>query len=87
MQIKSTEIFDKKYEKIYRANSKIGSSVDAKVSLLLENPRHPSLRLHKITRAGIGAWSISVNMKLRLIFVYRDYGILLVDIGDHDEVY
>lgn len=87
MQIKSTDIFDKKYEDVCLRNPKIGSLADKKIAILLENPRHPSLRLHKVIRLGPGAWSVSINMKLRLIFVYRDYGILLIDIGDHDEVY
>jgi hypothetical protein len=57
-----------------------------KLKIFVTNPRHPGLRLHKIG-AKEDAWSISVDLKLRILFVYRSYGILLVDIGTHDEVY
>jgi len=54
---------------------------------MLRNPNHNSLRLHKINAKGEQAWSISVDMKIRILFVYEKDGIVLVDIGTHDEVY
>lgn len=33
------------------------------------------------------SWSLSIDNDLRILFVYRDYGVLLVDLGGHDEVY
>ncbi|WWE60639.1 hypothetical protein NF212_22705 [Parasalinivibrio latis] len=49
---------------------------------------HPSLRLHKIE--GKGCHSVSLNMSYRLlleIMIKEDGSVLLIDIGNHDQVY
>ena len=61
-----------------------------KVLRLLElNPNHPSLRLHKLSGKFKGKYSISITMSYRIIitFAVTEKGIVLLDIGDHDEVY
>lgn len=68
---------DKKFKKI----------VEEKITLFTLSPNHNSLRLHKINLRGDQAWSISIDMKTRILFVYEDDGIILADIGSHDEVY
>ncbi len=73
--------------KLCRKNKSLGNKLDQKLQILSIFPNHPSLRLHKLQSNKLEAWSISVSLKLRLIFVYRDYGILLVDIGSHNQVY
>jgi len=60
---------------------------EGKIELLRTNPHHPSLRLHKINLQGDQAWSISIDIKIRVLFIYEADGIILVDIGSHDEVY
>lgn len=86
MQIKYSSSFESKYKKLVKKNKSLQKKIAQKIDLLSSNPKHPSLRLHKI-ESKFDAWSISVNMNLRILFVYRSYGILLVDIGGHDEVY
>jgi mRNA-degrading endonuclease YafQ of YafQ-DinJ toxin-antitoxin module len=86
MIIKYSSNFCKRFEKLKKSNPGIKSHIDKKLKLLAVNPRYPGLRLHKI-ESQENSWSISVDLDLRILFVYRDYGILLVDIGTHDEVY
>ena len=53
------------------------------------DPHHPSLRLHKIKSLGKDYSAISINYDFRIIltFIFENKGILLLDIGTHDEVY
>ena len=55
-----------------------------KLELMVENPRHPSLRSKKIQ--GIdGIFEVSVNMDIRMTWQYTEDGILLRKIGEHDK--
>lgn len=55
-----------------------------KEKLFRENPFHPSLRLHKLRGKLNRFWSISVNMKYRIIFELLENGVMLfVSIGTH----
>lgn len=87
MIIKQSPDFVKKYKKLISKNSLLQIKIRSKLKLFSLNKNHNSLRLHKIKSGGVDMWSISVDMDLRIMFVYRDYGILLIDIGGHDEVY
>lgn len=52
--------------------------------LFRKNAFHPSLRLHKLKGKLDGLWSISINMKYRIIFKPLDNGVILfVSIGMH----
>lgn len=52
--------------------------------LFRENPFHPSLRLHKLKGKLDGLWSISIDMKYRIIFKPLDDGVILfVSVGLH----
>src|SRR3990172_6495332 len=87
MIIKQSPDFVKKYKKLISKNSLLQIKIRSKLKLFSLNKNHNSLRLHKIKSNGVDMWSISVDMGLRIMFVYRDYGILLINIGGHDEVY
>jgi addiction module RelE/StbE family toxin len=55
-----------------------------KEKLFRENPFHPSLRLHKLKGKLEGLWSISIDMKYRIIFKsLEDNVILFISIGMH----
>lgn len=87
MKIFVSSFFGKKYKKLAKKHSGLSKIVDIKIDLLFQNTNHPSLRLHKLTARGVEEWSISIKSDLRIIFQYVDEGILLVNIGSHDEVY
>jgi mRNA-degrading endonuclease YafQ of YafQ-DinJ toxin-antitoxin module len=58
-----------------------------KLSLLLQDKYHNGLRLHKVELDEYTAWSISLDMKIRVLFVYEGNDIVLVAIGSHEQVY
>jgi mRNA-degrading endonuclease YafQ of YafQ-DinJ toxin-antitoxin module len=61
-----------------------------KVLRLLElNPAHPTLRLHKLKGKFQDKHAVSINYIYGIViaFVITDDGIVLIDIGHHDEVY
>lgn len=53
--------------------------------LFRTNPLYPSLRLHALQGRLKGSWSISVTMKVRIIFKRMENGdIVFYSIGQHD---
>ena len=53
--------------------------------LFHSNPLHPSLRLHPLKGRLKGSWSISVTMKVRIIFMrLEDGSVVFFSIGHHD---
>lgn len=55
-----------------------------KEKLFRENPFHPSLRLHKLKGKLEGLWSISIDMKYRIIFKPLEDGVVLfISVGMH----
>ncbi|MGB4959312.1 MAG: type II toxin-antitoxin system mRNA interferase toxin, RelE/StbE family [Saprospiraceae bacterium] len=59
------------------------------IKLLEVNPSHPSLRLHKLKGNLSDLHAISLNMKYRILlyFIIKDDQVVLIDIGDHNELY
>ncbi len=61
-----------------------------KVLRLLElDPNYPSLRLHKLSGKFQDKYSVSVTKAYRIIltFAVTQKGIVLIDVGCHDDVY
>lgn len=67
-------------------NGVIKDKSKKQLQLFLDNPKHSSLRLHKLTGKH-DEWSMSIDRSMRLTFQYVPDGILLIDIGTHDQVY
>ena len=87
MEIYLSSIYIKAHRKLVKRNPRMRAKLKKQLGLFLKNPNHPSLRLHKFQGITKPSWSISVDKEVRLIFVYVGDGILLVNIGSHDEVY
>lgn len=79
--------FQKKYKKLIKNNPKLSQLIDEKFSLFKINSKHSSLRLHKLKGKTVNQWSISIKGDLRIIFQYVKEGILVTNIGSHNEVY
>ncbi len=86
-------IFDDSYEKkaikFFKKHKDIYSQYEKTIELLVNNPQHPALRVHKLQGKMKQFFSVSINMKYRIIidFIIVDDMIILVDIGSHDDVY
>jgi len=48
-----------------------------------DNPFHPSLRLHQLSGKLRGFWSISIDLKHRIIFEVIDETAIFHSIGSH----
>lgn len=78
--------FVKKIKIIRNKNKTQYIKIKKQLSLFQKQPKHPSLRIHKLTGKLKNSWSISVDMKHRMIF-YSNDSYYFFDIGTHDEVY
>lgn len=75
-------------EKFKRQFSKLPRVIQEKALQQLEifekTPFHPSLRLHKLSGILEGLWSISVNLKYRILIKFQHQGdAQLISIGTH----
>ena len=77
--------YDDEFENEFLSLPKTIQSKACKTERLLRtNPFHPSLRLHKLKGNLLGAWSVSVDRKHRIIFKPLDNGVILfASIGTH----
>lgn len=87
MILQSTAHLNRKLKRLAKKNPLLTGKLDQIVRMLLKNPDHPSLRLHKLSGKSSNQWSLTVERDLRIIFQYTVEGILFTDIGSHDEVY
>ncbi len=87
MNIYLSSGYIKAYKKVLRKKPYLNNKVKEALKTWQENPRHPSLRLHKLEGGPYKNWSINVEKDIRLLFSCVEDGIILVDIGSHNEVY
>lgn len=78
---------DKKLRLLHKKDIKRFKKINKQIKLLQTNPRHPSLRLHKITRNVENVWSISIDMSFRMLYIEKDRELYFFAMGTHDEVY
>jgi len=75
-----TEAFKKHYQKLPKNIQKV---VDKKIKLIMEDPQHPSLKIHNIKPTRF--YEFYVNMKYRGILLISDRDVFeLIAIGIHD---
>ena len=77
--IQRTKPFDKRLLKL---TSDEQEQVLKAVRLLAENPRHPSLKTHKIE--GTNLFEAYVNLDIRILFERSSDTIILKAVGHHD---
>lgn len=79
----------RKAKKFLRKHPQVRNQYQKTLELLEVNPHHPSLRLHGLQGRLSGLSSVSINMSYRIVLelVIRDKDIILVDVGNHDQVY
>lgn len=75
------------FKKLKRRDSKAFEQVKKQLILFESNPKHPSLRIHKLSGRLSNVWSLSIGLKLRLLYFIKDGEAWGYMIGTHDEVY
>lgn len=75
--------------KFLKKHPQISGQYEKTLELLEMNPHHPSLRLHALQGQFSGLSSVSINMHYRIVLemIIQQHDIILVDIGNHDQVY
>jgi mRNA interferase YafQ len=93
MQVVWSSGFTRSFKKITKRNPQLRDRITEVLMLLAADPFTPSLKSHKLTGNLEGLWSCSVAYDCRVIFEFSgeddvlEVFILLVNIGNHDEVY
>lgn len=88
MKIKFSSEVDKAIAQIERRDKKLGKRIEKQLTIFSVNPRHPSLRLHKLTGQQKDTWSISITMSVRMIYIVLEKNTAyFTSIGAHDQVY
>lgn len=87
MTVHLSSAFIAAYKKHTKRHPILREKIQQTIQRIRENPRHPSLRLHKLTGSKHQTWSVSVDRDIRILFSYVENGVLLIDVGTHDEVY
>jgi len=79
--LEPTKSFAKNLKKLSQNEQK---AVARKLTMLVQNPFHPSLRTKKVQSLE-NIFECSVNMDIRVLWTYKnDKLILLLDIGHHN---
>lgn len=73
--------------KIKKKNPQLLKKIDKHLRLFKENPKHPSLRTHKLQGDLSNTWSITIERNFRMIYYFSDNMIVFFLMGTHDEVY
>jgi len=83
--------FLKAASQIQRRDPLLFGKIQKQLAVFQKNPLHPSLRLHKLRGVQADAWSISLNMSVRMLFYYRvekgEKRAVFFTVGKHEEVY
>lgn len=69
-------------------NRKLGQKINKQLKIFSQDPRHPSLRTHKLLGNLANSWSISIDRDFRLVYTLLPNGkAYFYKFGTHDEVY
>ncbi len=81
--------YEEKARKFLRKHPELQSQYAKTLQLLELNPFHPSLRLHQFKTRSFAGYSVSINLSYRisLELIINEREIILVNIGDHQEIY
>lgn len=85
--VKTSPKFKRKFKKIAKKDPRLAKKIDKKLSQLIDNPGNSLLKVHKLDGYKESVWSFSVNYQVRVLFLFGDKELLVMDVGSHDEVY
>ncbi len=84
-----TETYNRHALKWLKRHPDLANQYLKTLKLLEANPFHPSLRLHALSGRLQELHSISINLSYRITLelVIQERDVILINIGDHDQVY
>ena len=88
IKVSFSSSFKRAFKKRIKGKRELESKFWNKLELFTNNPFEPSLRTHKLSGKLKDLWSFSVEYDERVLFYFTDDGnAVVIDIGNHDEVY
>lgn len=81
-----SKAFQKKLANIKARDPKLLLKIQKQLDVFIHNPRHHSLRIHKLEGKLKDTWSLSISMGVRVLYV-EDSEYYFFDIGTHDQIY
>lgn len=87
MYIRIDEKLQEELKVIDKKNPKLARQVQKQLRLFKENPKHKSLRIHKLSGELKNMWSITITKAIRTAYLLEGDEAYFYDIGTHDEVY
>lgn len=79
--------FKKSYKERVSKNRRLAEAFIEALELFLEDSKNPILRDHALTGSMYGYRSFEVTDDLLVIYLMVKKGIILYDIGNHNQVY
>jgi len=80
-----TESFERKVRKLTKRNSRLTNRLVKQFSQFEQDPRHPSLKLHKLTGSRSTQHAIWLTGNLRAVAIKSKNVYVFFDIITHDE--
>jgi addiction module RelE/StbE family toxin len=82
------------FKRMVRKNPQLRSMIEETLEKLAADPFHPTLKIHKLSGEFAGTWAYSIDYSYRILFEFvadpeegGEDAILLLNLGDHDDVY
>lgn len=82
------------FKRLVRQNPQLRPLIEETLEQLAVDPFHPTLKTHKLSGEFSGIWACSIDYSYRILFEFvaspeknEEDAILLLNLGDHDDVY
>lgn len=84
-----TDSYKKRAKRFAQKHLELKEPYRKTLQLLVYNPYHPSLRIHPLKGKLSALHSVSINLSYRITLeiIITEKEIVLVNVGNHDEVY
>jgi len=82
------------FKRMVRQNPQLRPLIAATLAQLATDPFHSTLKTHKLSGDLAGVWACSIDYRYRILFEFvpnptegEADAVLLLNLGDHDDVY
>ena len=85
MNVFYSKYFLKRIQKRYGERPVLRTKVAKQVTIFCRNPRHPSLKTHKLKGRRQDQYSFWIEGNLRIVYIQDGADVIFTDILTHDE--
>lgn len=85
MNLYPTPHFKRQLKQKTKKKPSLKSKIKTQLKILLEQPNHPSLRLHKLKGRKVNQYSIWIESNLRITFLKEKNNYILTGLISHDQ--